>query len=189
MQNKTLTMPEAVLAMATITAATGKLIPAVPAKGDKPAVPPTVELTLETEHNGPLVMTLAQFDDIYRGLVRCWPQVKPLKNDLAAAVRDAAAADRQATKDKVKADKDAAAAKKKAEREAKEKAAKEAKEKAAQEKADKAAADAKAKADKAAADAKEKADKAAADAKAAEAKAKADAKGAAPAKAPAKKGK
>lgn len=176
---KTLTMPEAVDALASIIEANGKLIPGKPAKNGTPATPPSVELTLTTDRNGPLVMTLEQFDDTYKGFVRCWPIVKPLKDQLATAMRQAAADDREARKAKEQAERDAAKAKAatiraeaakvlaeskakkdeekataKAEKDASDKAAKEAK---AQAKADKDAADAKAKSDKEKAEAKTKA--------------------------------
>lgn len=127
-------------------------------------------LTLETGA-GEVSITVAQFDAIYKGMVNCWPAVKPLKDKVITAQREetkaAKEAEREATKAAKKAEKEAAkkardeeAAKKKAEKEAKAKADKEAKEKAEKEAAAKKAKEDKEKAKKAA-DEKAKKDKAA----------------------------
>jgi hypothetical protein len=128
------------------------------------------ELTLTTGA-GPVLLSLAEFDNIYRGFVKCWPYIKPIKDQIIEASRSetkaAKDAERQAEKDKV-------AAERKAAKEAKDKARAEAK--AAK---DKAKAEAKAVKEKAAADAlaaKKKADAAKLKA-AANAKAKKDAAG------------
>jgi len=124
------------------------------------------ELTLTTGA-GPVLLSLAEFDNIYRGFVKCWPYIKPIKDQIIEASRSetkaAKDAERQAEKDKVAAER---------------KAAKEAKDKAKAAK-DKAKAEAKAVKEKAAADAlaaKKKADAAKLKA-AANAKAKKDAAG------------
>jgi hypothetical protein len=127
------------------------------------------ELTLTTKE-GPITMSLTEFDNIYRGFVKCWPGIKPVKDKIIEASRvetkvakDAereaekakvvqARVEAKAAKDKVKAD--AKAAKDKAKADAK----------ATKDKADAEALAAKKKADaaklKLAADAKNKKDKA-----------------------------
>jgi len=131
-------------------------------------------LTLKTEQ-GDINLTLTQFDSIYRGMVKCWPVIKPVKDKLieqvregtkaaSKAAREAALTAKREAKEKAKADRLKAVADAKAARdEAKEKA--KAEKVAAKEKADKEKADAKKKADmaklKAAASKKDKADKAA----------------------------
>jgi hypothetical protein len=106
--------------LTTIESATGKMtIEDGVAQGN---------LTLKTE-SGSVELTLAEFDAIYAGFVRCWPAVKPLKEQVIAkqrelvakdkeakaAARDAAREQEKATR---KAEREAAAAKRKAERDA-----------------------------------------------------------------------
>lgn len=90
-------------------------------------------LTLDTEH-GDLELTLAEFDAIYAGFVRCWPTIRPLKEqvnakqrELAEEERKAKKAEREAAREEEKAKakeaREAAAAKRKADKEAKAKAA------------------------------------------------------------------
>lgn len=173
-------------ALTSFTGATGKLVK------DNGNV--LGQLAVQTG-DGEISMTLAQWDAMYAGFVRCWPSIKPLKDKVIAGQRVAAAEEKEkerakriaekaaavearkaervaanaakaAEKTKVAAEKAEAAAKAKAAKLAKDIAAKEAKAKAAKEAKDKADKAAKAKAD--AAKAKEKADKAAKDAKAKE---------------------
>lgn len=140
-------------------------------------------LTLSTTEGVTLDLTLTQFDNIYRSFVKCWPTVKPLKEEVVikqkeettaakSAEREKAAeakkVEREAAKAATKAERDAAKGKADAER-AKVKADKAEKakaEKEAKEAQKKAAAEAKKLADtaklKAAAEAKDKKDKAAA---------------------------
>ena len=80
-------------------------------------------LTLTTEH-GDVSMTLADFDNIYRGMVKCWPTIKPLKEEVIVANRAEVAAEREELKVTAKAEKEKAKAKAKADREAKAAAAK-----------------------------------------------------------------
>lgn len=82
--------------------------------------------------NGPFVINIDQIDDIYRGLVKCWPIIKPLKDDLnirrresvlAKAKADRAAREAQLAdeRSKRKADREASLARREAEKVAKEK--------------------------------------------------------------------
>jgi len=149
-------------ALASIKSATGRII-----KGKDGRT--AGELTLTTEQ-GEIKLTLATFDDIYRGMVNCWPVISPLKAKVVEANRkeitEAKAAEREAEKAKQRAEREAAVRKRKEEQELiraeREQAKKDAAEKKAKEAADKLAAKKKADATKLkkAADAKAKKDKA-----------------------------
>ena len=82
--------------------------------------------------NGPFIINIDQIDDIYRGLVKCWPIIKPLKDDLnirrresslAKAKADRAAREAQLAEERAKrkADREASLARREAEKVAKEK--------------------------------------------------------------------
>jgi flagellar biosynthesis GTPase FlhF len=70
------------------------------------------------------VITIDEFDTMYRGFVRCWPAVKPLKSRWITACRDKMLADRAEEKrmkaEQEAADKETARAAKEADRAAKE---------------------------------------------------------------------
>lgn len=93
----------------------GKLV-LVCADSDKPDVTTNIEITL------------GQFDAIYKGMVKCWPAIKPLKDEIAIAQRTETKAEATAAREAAKlaktAESEAAKALAKAERErlAKEKA-------------------------------------------------------------------
>lgn len=145
----------------------------VKARIDKEATPPTATLIIPSE-DGNVEITLAEFDDMYRGFVRLWPVIKPAKTELVGLVREHEATTKREAKEKAEAEKKANRAKEKAERDAKREADKQAKEEAKAQKAKEReeAAAKKQKEKEAAAKAKEKAakDKAKAEAKAKAAK-------------------
>lgn len=151
-------------ALASLTEATGQIVE--PKDGA-----PYGQLTLTTETGDTMELSLEQFNLAYNGMVRCWPAIKPLKEEVIAKQRDAAGAEKLAKKAAKEAEKAERQAKVKADREAKLKAkeeAKAAKEKAKEEAKAKKEAEAKAKAEEKAKADKEKLRLAA------EAKAKAD---------------
>lgn len=133
---------------------------------------PTREGTLITIQceGGEVVVSLAQFDAIYAGFVRCWPTIRPAKTELAlimatnakAAREEKKASDEQGKADRAAArdiEKQAKLEADKAKAEARDVAAKaKADEKAAVQKAKDEATEAKRKADEAASIAKKKAD-------------------------------
>lgn len=100
-------------------------------------------LTLKTVDGEDVEMTVDEFDAIYRGMVKCWPVVKPLKEEVRLAKFEALKDQRAAEKE----EKEKQKAKERKERE-------DAKAKAAKEKAKKANAKAKGKGKKAKATAK-----------------------------------
>jgi regulator of protease activity HflC (stomatin/prohibitin superfamily) len=148
-------------ALTSIQSAAGKII-----KDNGKSV---VVLTLTTATK-PIELSLEEFDNIYRGFVKCWPAIKPLKDQVIDANRSETKLAKEAEKLKEKEAKDAKRKQDREAREAKVKAEKEAKAKKAAEA--KAAKETKEKADR---EAKLKADKAKLKA-ASEKKAKDDAK-------------
>ncbi len=134
---------EVLAALCTISGATGK----VSKSGDRSII----MLELQTA-NGGIELTLDQLNSIYSGIVRCWPMITPLKDQLAGLRKQELVAERAQVKAGKKAERDAKkTAEKLARDEAKEEANKLKEEAKAEAKAarDKIMADAKARAEKA----------------------------------------
>lgn len=154
---------------------------------DRKSNPPEASMSIPTEDGESVEVTMDEFDGMYRGFVRLWPVVKPAKTELLDLLRESTATEKAEKKEAAIAEKKATRAKEKAEREAEKAAEKKAKDEAREEakaerekkKADKLVAKEKAAKEKADAKvkaAKEKADRLAAKAKAAKEKAEAKAK-------------
>lgn len=68
--------------------------------------------------DGDMDISLAEFDDMYRGFVRLWPVIKPVKTEMLTQQREHAVEQRQSIKAKQQADRKAEREKEKAERDA-----------------------------------------------------------------------